>query len=92
MSSVTVVVSSPGPQGPAGPPGPTGPGGAASNSYSFTQSSPSAVWVVNHNLGFYANVSVIVGGEEVDADVTYNSVNSLTVSFASPQAGMAICS
>jgi hypothetical protein len=87
-TDITVVVSgAPGPAGPEGPAGPQGlPGGS---SYSHIENSPASDWVINHNLNRYPHVTVIVSGTEVDADVTYNSLNQVTVSFGSPQSGRA---
>lgn len=83
-TDITVVVSgAPGPQGPAGENGPPG------ERYSFTQASPASDWVINHNLNIYPHVTVIVDGIEVDAEVSYNSLNQVTVSFGSPQSGRA---
>lgn len=57
--------------------------------YEHTQSSPSASWTVNHNLGRRpASVAVLsVGGVEVNAAVTHISINQLIVEFAAPQVG-----
>lgn len=54
-----------------------------------TQSSASALWTVNHNLGDRpAAVAVLTaGGVEMDADVRHVSVNQLTVGFASAITG-----
>ncbi|MFF4027024.1 hypothetical protein ACFYY5_29665 [Nocardia elegans] len=43
-----VVIAKPGPPGPEGPQGPAAPGGSG---YLHTQTTPSAVWDVTHNLG-----------------------------------------
>lgn len=83
-----VHIVTPGPQGPEGPPG-SGTGG----DFYFTQNfSSQADWIVNHNLHAYPNVQAIVGGEEIEADVTHNSLNSLTVHFAVPTSGTVWCS
>lgn len=72
--------------GPQGPPG--APGGSRFE-LEFTNTS---VVVVNHNLGAYVNPTIIVDGEEIEADVTYASINQLTVTFASPKTGRIVCS
>jgi hypothetical protein len=73
--------------GPAGPPGPPGPGSAT---YIFTQLSPSAVWVITHNLGQYPSVTVVDTGESVlIPSVHYDSNNVLTVTFGSATSGKA---
>lgn len=78
-----VVVQTPGPQGPQGTPGTTGA------VFEFTQASPVTPWVINHNMNLYPQVLVIVDGEEVDCDVVYGSLDQVTVSFGSPQSGVA---
>lgn len=83
---IVVEVADVGAQGPPGPPGPVGPPGPAGARFSLSFTAANPV-VVNHGLGVYGHVTVIVGVEEIDADVVYNSLNSLTVTFASPQTG-----
>lgn len=73
-----------GPEGPVGPPG----GGG----FDFTQASPSAEWVVNHNLGFRPSCSVLTpGGVEMLAGVSHVSDVQLRVRFSSPQVGSVRC-
>lgn len=56
--------------------------------YVHTQVSPSASWIVNHNLNKYPAVEVIdSGGNVVIADVTYLTINSIEVTFASATSG-----
>jgi hypothetical protein len=81
---VVAVVAS-GPQGAPGPPG-------AALDYEHVQTSASAEWIVNHNLGVEPNVSVLsAGGVEMIAQIVHVSVNQFRVYFASPQAGRARC-
>ena len=62
-----------------------------------TQSSASNSWTVNHNMGKYPSVSIVecnptaneVDGDLVIGEVTYNSINQLTIKFASPIRGVA---
>lgn len=62
-----------------------------------TQSSSSATWTVNHNMGKYPSVSIVecnptaneVDGDLVIGEVTYNSINQLTIKFASAIRGVA---
>ena len=69
-----------------------GPPGPAGESYDHVQSSPSAEWVVNHNLGVRPAVSVLSpGGVEVLASITHASTNQLRIYFAQPQTGSAHC-
>lgn len=73
-----------------GAPGPRGPSGAQSR-YEHIQVSPLADWVINHNLGYFPSAVTVLspGGVEVNAAVSHNSVNQLTVSFGVPYAGIA---
>jgi len=61
------------------------------------QSSSSNTWTVNHNMGKYPSVSIVecnptaneVDGDLVIGEVTYNSINQLTIKFASSIRGVA---
>ena len=68
---------------------PPGPPGVAGTGYDHVQASPSASWIITHNLGLYPVVSVRVAGEQCIAEVTYTSLNVVTVDFSSPQSGSA---
>lgn len=58
--------------------------------YVFTQGVPSATWVITHNLNKYPSVSVVdTGKTTVFGDVTYNSINELTITFSASFAGQA---
>lgn len=61
--------------------------GAAS--FVFRQDSPAAVWTISHSLGFTPDVTIIVGGEEVEADVDYPNNATVIVTFNTPQSGVA---
>ncbi|MBJ7446861.1 MAG: hypothetical protein JHC81_04940 [Brevundimonas sp.] len=77
---ITVV----GPQGGRGP--------AGGEAFEHIQSSPSAEWIVNHNLGFRPSVTVLSpGGVEVGANPVHQSTNQLRIYFAAPQSGTAHC-
>lgn len=90
-----VDASIPGPQGAtgvgvAGPQGPPGSGGA---SYVHDQMTPSATWVVVHNMGYYPNVTVEdSGGNEHFPDLVYDSANQLTLTFNAANGGKAYLS
>jgi hypothetical protein len=73
--------------------GPPGPGGGGSGSaFTFTQGSPAATWVVNHNLGYRPVTDVTsLGGAQVWAEVLHTSLNQLNVYFDSPTAGQVTC-
>lgn len=86
-----VIEGPPGPPGPDGPEGPAGPAGVPA-SYEMTQSSSSADWTVNHNLGYHPVVTVLSpGGAQVVADILHTTVNQFHVYFAQPQSGSIRC-
>lgn len=58
--------------------------------FNFQQDAPSARWVITHTLGHLPSVTVIVDGEEVDADPDYPDINTVIITFASPQTGTAV--
>ena len=59
--------------------------------YVHTQSASSALWTVNHNLGFYPSVAVLSPGNVlVQATVSHITTNQFTVSFIDPQTGTAV--
>jgi hypothetical protein len=65
----------------------TGSGGA---SYVHTQSTPSATWTINHNLGFIPSTELFNSGSvEIEGEVTHTSVNQTVVSFQTTVAGFA---
>lgn len=75
---------------PRGDTGPQGPPGLDTGFYRHDQSAPSAVWIINHNLGFFPSVTVQdSAGSVVYGDVSYLNSNSLTVVFQSAFGGYA---
>lgn len=59
-------------------------------SFRFIQASNSSLWIINHNLGFKPSVTVIdLDGDVVNGDITYNTNNQLTLTFAEPIKGEA---
>jgi hypothetical protein len=98
-----------GPQGPQGEPGLSGSDinttddlteGTTNKyflvtrvSHEHTQGSSSAAWVIEHNLGFKPNVTVVdSAGSIVEGEITYTNSNSLTVSFQASFSGYAYLS
>lgn len=58
--------------------------------YVHIQSVASPTWTVTHNLGFFPAVSVIdSGGSVVEGDVSYISVNQVSIAFSSSFGGKA---
>ena len=65
--------------------------GGGSDSFSeYLQSSPAATWSVPNPIGRTPQVSVIVDGEIVLADVEYETNGTITVTHAVPTAGRVI--
>lgn len=59
-------------------------------SYRHIQSSNSLTWTITHNLGYRPSVTVIdLDGDVVNGDVTYDTSNQLTLTFAQPIKGEA---
>lgn len=82
---VSVEIANTGPQGPAGP--------SQVVAYHYVQNSTSDVWVINHNLGFYPNVTVQnSAGETCEGEIVYTTTNSLTITFSSAFSGEAYLS
>jgi hypothetical protein len=94
------VVGPPGPAGPQGETGPEGPQGepgapgSAPQSYVHTQSTPAAVWTINHNLGYRPGGILIEdsGGNTWIGDVDHVDDNTLTVTFTAAFGGFAYLS
>lgn len=67
-----------------GPPGPTG------TTYTHDQLTPSATWVITHNMNKYPSVMIVdSGGTVIDPDIHYDSTIQMTVTFGSPTSGKA---
>ena len=58
--------------------------------YVHDQPVASNTWIVNHNLGKFASVSVVdTANDEIIGDVTYNGLNQITITFSSAVSGKA---
>lgn len=79
-----ITVASPGPQGPAGAFTPS------DIAYTHTQAVSSAVWTINHNLGFNP-IAVVLdsGGTQCEGSVTYPTVNQMVITFTGAFTGVA---
>jgi hypothetical protein len=79
-----ITVASPGPQGPAGAFTPS------DIAYTHTQAVSSAVWTINHNLGFNP-VAVVLdsGGTQCEGSITYPTVNQMVITFTGAFTGVA---
>ena len=73
--------------------GPPGPPGSESPFYKHTQTTPSAMWTIVHNLGFEPQTQVFSsGGVKIEAFVQNLSLNTTQITFSSPFSGYAILS
>ena len=71
--------------GPAVPVVPVDP-----TSFIFNQPTPSASWVINHNLnGFPSVTTTDLAGHEIVGQVQYLNANTVIVTFSAPVAGAA---
>lgn len=62
----------------------------ANDNYFFTQSTPSTVWNIPHNLGRYPSVSTIdSSGNLMYGAVQYTSLNTITITFGAAISGSA---
>lgn len=71
-----------------GPPGPAGDDSDAS--YTHNQSSPASTRTIVHGLGKHPSVSIVdSAGTQVLGQLTYDSINQVTVSFSTAFSGKA---
>ncbi len=76
-----------------GPPGPPGPPGDGSVFYKHTQNTPSATWIIVHNLNFEPQTQVFSsGGVKIEAFTQNLSLTTTQIVFSSPFSGYAILS
>lgn len=79
--------------GIAGPQGPPGTAGSAPQAYTHVQGVAASTWTVNHNLGFYPNVTVIDSSNRVViGDIAYPSANQMVLGFSAAFSGVAYLS
>jgi hypothetical protein len=63
---------------------------APSYAFEFFQTNPSTSWTINHNLGRYPIVRIFIGNQEVQPEsITFDTVNTVTVTFSVAQVGQA---
>ena len=78
----TVIVTAPGPQGASGD--------TAAIFYTHTQSTASAVWTINHNLGGEPTAVVLdSAGTQCEGTFSYPSKNQMVITFTSAFTGTA---
>jgi hypothetical protein len=62
-------------------------------SYVHEQQTNQTVWNITHNLGYRPSASIIdYGSNNVEADINFVDVNSLTITFSTPMSGYAYLS
>ncbi|MGZ8181454.1 MAG: hypothetical protein ACXWT1_05815 [Methylobacter sp.] len=67
--------------------------GTSSGQYQHTQSTPAAIWTVNHNLGYRPTVQITtLGGRLIWGETLHTSINQVVIYLDIPSAGLAICS
>ena len=60
------------------------------SNFVFVQTTPSATWVISHNLNKYCSVTVVDSADNiVFGEVLYNSLNQVTLTFAGAFSGKA---
>ena len=58
--------------------------------YEHYQTNPSTTWVIPHGLSRYPIVRIFIGNQEVQpVSITFDTLESVTVTFTEPQAGQA---
>lgn len=62
---------------------------ATSIGITFNQAIPASTWTIPHSLGYEPNVSIIVGDEEVEAEVEYPNNSVVVINFGIPVSGTA---
>ena len=89
-STVEIIGGVPGPPGPQGPPGPPGSGVPA---HTHVQSVPAALWTITHALGYQPNITVVdSSNEQVEGDVIYGPVGTISLIFSAAFSGTAYLS
>ncbi len=84
--------SLPGPQGIQGIQGIQGVSGDGVAFFQYIQSAASATWIIEHNLGFFREPTVVLDSDPtrpVWADVEHGTINQTTIIFPSPVTGRA---
>lgn len=73
-----------------GPGGPVAEEPATSSvGMTYNQAIPAATWTIQHTLGYEPNVSIIVGDEEVEAEIEYPNNSVVVINFGIPVSGTA---
>jgi hypothetical protein len=88
---ISLVVAPPGSiYGPRGPQGIQGPPGIPAQTFTYVQSTPSAEWVIVHNMDRFPQVSVLdSSGNAVEGDIDYIDANTVQLNFVAAFSGIA---
>jgi hypothetical protein len=61
--------------------------------YTHAQGTPATTWTITHNLGWYPNVAIVdSSGAQVEGDITYVNVNTVSATFSAAFSGAAYLS
>jgi hypothetical protein len=64
--------------------------------YVHTQNTPASSWVIDHNLGFFPNITVVDSSfpvpNQAEGNIVYNNLNRVTIDFSAAFAGKAYLS
>lgn len=70
-----------------------GGGGPTGTDYVHVQATPNSVWTINHNLGFWPNVTVVSSaGDQIEGDVEFTTINQIVITFSGAFTGRAFVS
>lgn len=70
-----------------------GGGGPTGTDYVHIQSTAASVWTIDHNMGFWPNVTVVSSGnDQIEGDVEYTTINQVVITFSGAFAGRAFLS
>lgn len=64
-------------------------GSGEGQGFTYTQSIPTSVWTITHDLGYVPNVSITANGEEIEAEVDFPNNSVVVIHFGVPVAGQA---
>ena len=60
--------------------------------YTHAQTTPAEVWIVQHGLKTFPNVTVVDDNRNVIiADIVYTDENTVTITFSEPMTGYVYC-
>jgi len=66
---------------------------SGSDTFTYVQASPAAVWTIAHTLDYQPNVTVIDSAhEQVEGDVIYGPIGSISIIFSGAFSGTAYLS